>query len=169
MGHAGDGGGSIRIPAVGVRPGRAQAHPGPQSRWAPSWARRGAGLVARLAVTRSVRDTAALLDAVAGPGVGDPYWAPPPARPYVDEVERRSRQPADRLDRHLVRRRGGPSSTGTVRIGPGLMTSATAPDATTPFSRSSRSSTAHGNAAAVPPRPSLRPVIITWVAVSSSN
>jgi len=45
-----------------------------------------AGLVTRLAVTRSVRDTARLLDAVAGPGVGDPYWAPPPSRPYVDEL-----------------------------------------------------------------------------------
>ncbi len=44
-----------------------------------------AGLVARLAVTRTVRDTAALLDAVAGPGVGDPYRAAPPARPYLDE------------------------------------------------------------------------------------
>jgi amidase len=37
-------------------------------------------------VTRSVRDTATLLDAVAGPDVGDPYWAPPPGRPYRDEV-----------------------------------------------------------------------------------
>jgi amidase len=42
--------------------------------------------VARLAVTRSVRDTAALVDAVAGPATGDPYWAPPPARPYAEEV-----------------------------------------------------------------------------------
>ena len=44
------------------------------------------GLVARLAVSRTVRDTAALLDAVAGPGVGDPSWAPPPARLYTEEV-----------------------------------------------------------------------------------
>src|SRR6185503_16896069 len=40
------------------------------------------------AVTRSVRDSAALLDATAGPDVGDPYWAPPPARPFLEEVGR---------------------------------------------------------------------------------
>ncbi len=38
------------------------------------------------AVTLSVRDSAALLDATCGPGPGDPYSAPPPARPYLDEV-----------------------------------------------------------------------------------
>ena len=40
------------------------------------------------AVTRSVRDSAALLDVTAGPDVGDPYWAPPPAGPFLDEVSR---------------------------------------------------------------------------------
>lgn len=85
MGHAGDGGGSIRIPAafcglVGLKPGRGRVTLGPGV--GESWA----GLVSRLAVTRTVRDTAALLDAVAGPGVGDPYWAPAPARPFLDEV-----------------------------------------------------------------------------------
>src|SRR5260370_2976074 len=40
------------------------------------------------AVTRSVRDSAALLDATSGPDVGDPYWAPPPARPFLEEVGR---------------------------------------------------------------------------------
>lgn len=85
MGHAGDGGGSIRIPAcfcglVGLKPGRGRVPMGPAV--GESWG----GLVARLAVTRSVRDTAALLDAVAGPGVGDPYWAPLPERPYAEEV-----------------------------------------------------------------------------------
>jgi Asp-tRNA(Asn)/Glu-tRNA(Gln) amidotransferase A subunit family amidase len=34
----------------------------------------------------SVRDSAALLDASSGPDVGDPYWAPPPARPFLQEV-----------------------------------------------------------------------------------
>ncbi|HEV7721979.1 MAG TPA: amidase [Iamia sp.] len=85
MGHAGDGGGSIRIPAsfcglVGLKPSRGRVPVGPDV--GEAWA----GLVSRLAVTRSVRDTAALLDAVAGPDVGDPSWAPPPARPYADEV-----------------------------------------------------------------------------------
>src|SRR4029453_19441849 len=37
-------------------------------------------------LTRSVRDTAAVLDATSGPAPGDPYFAPPPARPFVDEV-----------------------------------------------------------------------------------
>lgn len=85
MGHAGDGGGSIRIPAsecglVGLKPSRGRITVGPEV--GESWA----GLVARLAVTRSVRDTAALLDAVAGPGVGDPYWLPAPTSRYLDEV-----------------------------------------------------------------------------------
>jgi amidase len=43
-------------------------------------------MVSELVVTRSVRDTAGVLDAVHGPGVGDPYAAPPPVRPYVDEL-----------------------------------------------------------------------------------
>src|SRR4029079_922114 len=44
------------------------------------------GLSVELCVSRTVRDTARLLDAVHGPGVGDTVLAPPPARPYVEEL-----------------------------------------------------------------------------------
>ncbi|HVA41968.1 MAG TPA: amidase, partial [Acidimicrobiales bacterium] len=85
VGHANDGGGSIRIPAsecglVGLKPSRGRVS------LAPEWGDVFGGLVCELAVTRSVRDTAAVLDAVAGPVPGDPYAAPPPARPYREEV-----------------------------------------------------------------------------------
>ena len=46
------------------------------------------GLVCEHVVTRTVRDSAAALDCTAGPDVGDPYWAPPPERPYLEEVSR---------------------------------------------------------------------------------
>ncbi len=45
-----------------------------------------AGMSTAHAVSRSVRDSAALLDATAGPDVGAPYWAQPPARPFLEEV-----------------------------------------------------------------------------------
>jgi amidase len=83
--HANDGGGSIRIPAsecglVGLKPSRGRTSLGPDL--GESWA----GLIAEHVVSRSVRDTAAILDAVAGPMPGDPYVAPPPARPFREEV-----------------------------------------------------------------------------------
>jgi amidase len=83
LAHASDGGGSIRIPAaccglVGLKPSQGRITVGPQ--------RDESGLGVELCVSRSVRDTAALLDAVHGPGVGDTVIAPPPVRPYVDEV-----------------------------------------------------------------------------------
>ncbi|MCU1455117.1 MAG: nylA [Acidimicrobiales bacterium] len=85
VGHANDGGGSIRIPAsecglVGLKPSRARVS------LAPDYGDVMGGLVAELAVTRSVRDAAIVLDAVHGPATGDPYDAPPPSRPYRDEV-----------------------------------------------------------------------------------
>jgi amidase len=84
--HGNDMGGSIRFPAamcgvVGLKPTRARTTLGPGfgEYWGP--------LTHELALTRSVRDTAAILDAVAGPGPGDPYTAPPPRRPYRDELD----------------------------------------------------------------------------------
>ena len=74
--HANDGGGSIRIPAsccglVGLKPTRARVSAAPQ------YGDLMGGLVVEHVVTRSVRDSAAILDAIAGPVPGDPYWAPP--------------------------------------------------------------------------------------------
>jgi amidase len=83
--HANDGGGSIRIPAsecglVGLKPSRGRVSLGPEV--GEGWA----GMAIELVVSRSVRDTAGVLDAVAGYMPGDPYTAPAPARPFRDEV-----------------------------------------------------------------------------------
>ncbi len=85
LAHGGDGGGSIRIPAsecglVGLKPSRGRTSLGPAA--GELWG----GLVVEHVLTRSVRDSAAVLDAVAGPMPGDPYFAPPPARPFRAEV-----------------------------------------------------------------------------------
>jgi amidase len=87
MAHANDGGGSIRIPAsecglVGLKPTRARVSSGPE------FGDVMGGLTCELVVSRSVRDTAAVLDAVHGMEPGDPYSAPDPAGPYVDELGR---------------------------------------------------------------------------------
>lgn len=81
--NASDGGGSIRIPAsccglVGLKPSQGRITVGPK--------RAEAGLGVELCVSRTVRDTAALLDAVHGPGVGDTVIAPAPERPYLQEL-----------------------------------------------------------------------------------
>jgi amidase len=85
--HASDGGGSIRVPAsecglVGLKPSRGRVSLGPEC--GVYWD----GLVISHVVSRSVRDTAGLLDAVAGEMPGDPYTARPPLRAYVDELTR---------------------------------------------------------------------------------
>ena len=83
--HANDGGGSIRIPAsecglVGLKPTRARVSS------APEFGDVMGGLTCELVVSRSVRDTALVLDAVHGMAPGDPYTAPDPARPFLEEV-----------------------------------------------------------------------------------
>lgn len=84
---ASDGGGSIRIPAsccglFGLKPSRGRVTLGPN--FGELWN----GAVIGHAVTRSVRDSAGLLDAVAGPLAGDPYLITPPERPFAEEVGR---------------------------------------------------------------------------------
>jgi amidase len=85
VGHAGDGGGSIRVPAsacglFGLKPTRGRVSLGPDQ--GEAWS----GMVVRHAVTRSVRDSATVLDCIAGRMPGDPYSASPPARPFASEV-----------------------------------------------------------------------------------
>jgi amidase len=83
--HANDGGGSIRIPAacnglVGLKPTRGRVPLGPAVDEAIN------GAAVELAVTRSVRDTAAVLDAVCGPAPGEKYFVARPARTYAEEL-----------------------------------------------------------------------------------
>jgi amidase len=84
--HAGDGGGSIRNPAsqtglVGLKPSRGRVSLGPE--WGELWA----GLISEFAITKSIRDTAALLDLLAGPMPGDPVLVQRQSRPYCMEAE----------------------------------------------------------------------------------
>lgn len=84
--HASDGGGSIRNPAsqcglVGLKPTRGRISLGPDV--GEVWS----GMAIEFALSRSVRDTAALLDCVHGNMPGDPYGVAAPARPYLQEVD----------------------------------------------------------------------------------
>ncbi|OXM52887.1 amidase [Amycolatopsis alba DSM 44262] len=83
--HGNDMAGSIRIPAaacglVGLKPSRARTSLGPE--FGEYWGQ----VTHEHVLTRSVRDTAAVLDVTAGAAPGDPYSAPPPDRPYRTEV-----------------------------------------------------------------------------------
>lgn len=84
--HASDGGGSIRIPAsccgvVGLNPSRGRISGGPDRQDSMF------GLAREFIVSRSVRDSAAMLDAVHGAGVGDPFIIFNPERPYMEELQ----------------------------------------------------------------------------------
>jgi amidase len=83
--HGTDMGGSIRTPAsccglVGLKPSRARSSLGPDhgEYWGP--------VTHQHALTRTVRDCAAILDVIAGASPGDPYTAAPPSRAFVSEV-----------------------------------------------------------------------------------
>lgn len=108
--HGNDMGGSIRTPAsacglVGLKPTRARSTLGPsfgEFWWATTHEH---------VLTRTVRDSAGILDAIRGPAPGDPYTAPPPERPYRDEV---GRDPGRLRIGVFTQRPGTSSSTAPV-------------------------------------------------------
>jgi len=87
MAHGNDGGGSIRIPAsccgvFGLKPTRGRNSLG------PLFGDLANGIACEHALTRTVRDSAALLDVTSGASPGDPYLAPPPVRSFLEETHR---------------------------------------------------------------------------------
>jgi amidase len=84
--HANDGGGSIRIPAsccglVGLKPSRGRVSLAPLTEFV-------GGIGIDGCVSRTVADTALMLDIISGYEPGDPYWAPPPSASFGDAVKR---------------------------------------------------------------------------------
>jgi len=89
--HGGDGGGSIRMPSsccgvFGLKPTRGRTPKGPDA--SESWH----GLAIDHVITRSVRDSAALLDVSAGADASAPYWPPPNDRPFLDALQDKPRK-----------------------------------------------------------------------------
>ena len=85
MAHGNDAGGSIRVPAAccgvfGLKPTRGRNPLG------PLYGELMGGTIVEHVLTMTVRDSAQLLDATAGPDLGDPYSAPPPTRPFAREI-----------------------------------------------------------------------------------
>ncbi|HXN85653.1 MAG TPA: amidase [Candidatus Binataceae bacterium] len=83
-----DGGGSIRIPSAccgvfGIKTSRGRIT------YAPLRGEGWGGCSVTGPIARTVRDAAFMLDLMAGPAIGDPYWAPPPARPFVEALRTR--------------------------------------------------------------------------------
>ncbi len=91
LAHASDGGGSIRIPAsccglFGMKTTRGR------NTMAPYLGESLAGCSVEHVLSRTVRDSAAALDATAGPAPGDPYMAPPPSKPFLEQVHTEPRK-----------------------------------------------------------------------------
>jgi amidase len=87
LAHGNDGGGSIRIPAaacglVGLKPSRGRVS------LQPAWSEAGIGLPSDGSLTRTVLDTAAALDVIAGYEPGDAYMLPPPSGPFAEAARR---------------------------------------------------------------------------------